>query len=195
MFGRLLARALAAVLIVGTFVLVGSAPAAAHAALVSTTPTKGQTLNAAPTQVTLTFNEPVQANLVTVAVVSQNGQPVAVGKPTATDATVTQALGPVQAGHHTVNWRVGSADGHPITGTFSFTVAQSAEPAATPPAGTAAPTPSPEKSVATAVAGRKAAGSNKSAMIGWLVGGAVLTAALVGVVLLVGRLRRRPNAE
>jgi copper resistance protein C len=194
MSGRFLARALAGVLIAGSVVLLGSPPAAAHAALVSTTPTKGQTLDAAPAEVALTFNEPVRADLVTIAVTGQDGQSVAAGKPAAVDATVTQALGPMKAGHHTVNWRVGSTDGHPITGTFSFTVTKDSEPAATPPAGSAGPSSSEEKAEVSIVAGRRAE-SNKSAVIAWLVGGAVLTAVLVGVVVLVGRLRRRPKAE
>ena len=38
------------------------------------------------------------------------------------DNTVAQSIGPdAPAGTYTVQWRVTSADGHPISGTFGFT--------------------------------------------------------------------------
>ena len=52
--------------------------------------------------------------------------------------TVTQPLaGGLPAGAYTVEWRVTSADGHPLSGTFGFTVAQGA--ATQPAAGAAGP--------------------------------------------------------
>ena len=67
-----------------------------------------------------------------------------VGEPRLVDNTVTQALQPGSpAGRYVVEWRVTSADGHPISGTFSFT-------AAAP--GTGEPVPVPEPAMPAAPA-------------------------------------------
>ena len=61
------------------------------------------------------------------------------GEPVSSGATVTQAVGELEAGSYRISYRVGSADGHPVTGTLTFTVAAPAaattqpEPTATTP--------------------------------------------------------------
>ncbi len=96
-------------------------PAAAHAALASTDPTDGAVLPASPKAITLTFNEPVTAGE-SIAVLDAAGtrQPASVA---VIDTTVR--ISPTAAladGTVVVTWRVTSADGHPISGAFTFSI-------------------------------------------------------------------------
>ena len=130
MSGRLPRVALAVAAGVAALVL-GAAPASAHNALRSTSPADGQTLDAAPGQVVLTFDEPAIA-MGTQVLVEGPGGNVSAGAARLVDTTVTQDLQPgAPAGRYTVQWRVTSADGHPVTGTFAFSTRTTA--AGTPP--------------------------------------------------------------
>lgn len=64
------------------------------------------------------------------------------GPPRAVDNKVTQAVtGALPNGEYTVGWRVVSADGHPVSGSYTFTVRGSsggAQPAAPAPSTTKA---------------------------------------------------------
>jgi methionine-rich copper-binding protein CopC len=132
-------RRLIAILVASLFTLVVSTSvAAAHAKLESMTPTDGSSMAAPPTKVILTFNEPVGSNGTQVQVQAPSGTNVANGSAEVVDNTVTQPVGAmIEAGKYTVEARVVSADGHPITITGSFTVTHAGHPA-TQPAGTPA---------------------------------------------------------
>lgn len=119
------------------FTVLGTPTAAwAHNALVSTSPGDGKTVAEPPSSIVLTFNEPAIASGTKVLVNGPSGS-VTVGDPELVDTTVEQALQPeLAAGDYTVEWRVTSADGHPINGEFSFTVR-------TGSVGTSTPTPVP----------------------------------------------------
>jgi len=117
--GRLLA--VVAVLLV---VLAGSAaPAAAHASLLSTNPPDDSVLDAAPSEVSLTFTEGVQVQPDGVRVLSADGTRVDQGAALASGSTVSA---PVRSGlpdgGYVVAWRVVSSDGHPINGAFRFSI-------------------------------------------------------------------------
>jgi methionine-rich copper-binding protein CopC len=129
-------RALAVVLAVAAL-LVGSATAAqAHNILVGTSPAGGSTAKVVPAQVTLTFNEPALALGTVIIVTGPAGQEQS-GAAVLVNNTVTEHLQPGSpAGPYTVLWRVTSADGHPVSGTFSFT-ATSPSPGERPTATTA----------------------------------------------------------
>ncbi len=122
--------------------LVSATPATAHNVLRSTSPADGQTLGTAPTTIVLTFDEPAVAMGTRIEVTGPSGV-VSAGEPRLVDNTVSQDLPPgTPAGAYTVNWRVTSADGHPVTGTFAFSTRQPAAGQAPDPAGTSAnPTP------------------------------------------------------
>ncbi|MFC6162800.1 copper resistance CopC family protein [Kribbella jiaozuonensis] len=130
-------RRLIAILVASLFTLVVSTGvAAAHAKLESMTPTDGSSMAVPPTKVILTFNEPVGSNGTQVQVKSPSGTNVANGDAQVVDNTVTQTVGAmIEAGKYTVEARVVSADGHPITITGAFTVTHAGHPA-TQPAGT-----------------------------------------------------------
>jgi methionine-rich copper-binding protein CopC len=124
-----------------TAVLVGvgsAAPAAAHTALKSASPGEGSTVRP-PTQIVLTYNEPVQ--FTQVVVTDAAGRQYQSGKPVNVDNTVTENLSTTpQNGRYTVAWRVVAPDGHPVEGTYQFTVTGSrATGSAAAPAAPAAP--------------------------------------------------------
>ncbi len=106
-----------------TCLLMGAATAAeAHDILVGTTPKDGSTAAVVPAQVTLTFNEPAIAVGTIVVVTGPAGNQVQSGATVLIGNTVNQHLRPGSpAGRYTVAWRVTSADGHPASGSFSFT--------------------------------------------------------------------------
>ena len=119
------------------FTVLGTPQAAwAHNALVSTSPGDGKTVAKPPSSIVLTFNEPAIKTGTKVLVTGPDGS-VTRGDPQLVDNTVEQGLLPeLSAGEYTVEWRVTSADGHPINGEFSFAVR-------TGSVGTSTPTPVP----------------------------------------------------
>jgi copper transport protein len=108
------------------------APAGAHALLEGTTPERGARLGAAPEAVTLRFSEPVEASFGAVRVYDSRGREVQSGAPRASGEAVTVGLrGGLPDGGYTVTYRVISADSHPVSGGFVFSVGDGAAPAAT----------------------------------------------------------------
>ncbi len=110
----------------------------AHNSLVGSDPADGARLARTPSVVVLTFDEPAIAMGTRIVVTGPGGE-VQAGDPVLVDNTVTQALAPASTGgSYVVQWRVTSADGHPITGTFGFTArdpgapSSQASPAAAP---------------------------------------------------------------
>lgn len=102
--------------------VLGSVPAYAHAALVSTDPGDGARIATAPTKVTLTFNENV-ATPAFVVVTAPDGTRVKSGKVTVLDHTVSASLAATDMkGTYTLSYRVVSADSHPVEGSSTFDV-------------------------------------------------------------------------
>jgi methionine-rich copper-binding protein CopC len=176
---------------------VSTSPAWAHAALLRTTPATNTTVTEPVTTVTLTFNEPVKQQPTIVTVATSDGTSHSDGAARVADTTVTQAVRPLPAGAVRVTWRTVSADGDPIQGEFSFTVAPAAAPATTAPAPTS-PGPSPAQpsgpvavaASSTAVAGQETTGSSLPWVLG--IAAAVLLLGLGAVALL--RRRRSGTA-
>lgn len=111
--------ALAAVL-----VAVPAAPAHAHSGLVSSDPADRVLLKAAPQTVKLRFNESVRPVVASFQLYEPAGSKQQVDV-TAVDELVQVQL-PVNLadGSYVLNWRVISADSHPISGALSFSVGQ-----------------------------------------------------------------------
>ena len=110
--------------------------ALAHAELLTATPAAGIVLDAAPTSITLTFSEPVEISLGGIRLFDGSGRSVAVGAsrhPSGSAATsdpdraVTVDLGPLSDGSYVVDWRVVSADSHPVQGAYTFQVGSKAD--------------------------------------------------------------------
>ncbi|MDG9727416.1 copper resistance protein CopC [Streptomyces sp. DH41] len=108
------------------FVLGGAGPASAHAALRSTDPEDGSVLQRAPRHVTLTFTESVGLRDDSFRVLDPGGHRVRTGDAGRADGrsdTARVALsGELGEGTYTVAWRVVSADSHPVSGAFTFSV-------------------------------------------------------------------------
>lgn len=116
--GRALLLALAALLLA----LAPSQPARAHATLLETDPQDGAVLDRAPETITLSFNEPVQPVAESMLLVDGAGREQSVPA-SAGDGDVVVALpADLADGSHYLNWRVISADDHPIAGVVSFAV-------------------------------------------------------------------------
>lgn len=106
--------------------LVPASPAAAHAVLTGSTPADGEALDASPSEVRLSFNEPVTANEGALRVYDAEGQRVDSGLLEGEDAaTVAVGLPPtLPDSAYVATYRIVSADSHPITGTITFTVGE-----------------------------------------------------------------------
>jgi hypothetical protein len=104
-----------------------------------------------PTQVRLTFDRPAQALGTALEVLGPDGNDLSVGAPRLVDNTVGETIAAnAPAGVYTVRWRVTSADGHPVTGTFTF----HASAAGGNPTASASPTAAAVTGVADAVGTR-----------------------------------------
>ncbi|MDT7570744.1 MAG: copper transport protein [Actinomycetota bacterium] len=108
-----------------------AAPAAsAHAALLSTTPANNEIAGEAPREVTLTFGEAVSTGLGASRVLAANGDRADTGQASRSDddRVVHLALREGLAqGSYVVLWRVVSADSHPVSGTFVFSIGKASK--------------------------------------------------------------------
>ncbi|MFF8672188.1 copper resistance CopC/CopD family protein [Streptomyces sp. NPDC015242] len=104
----------------------GASPAPAHSALRGTDPEDGSVVPRAPRQVTLTFTEsvgllddsfrifgPDQRRIPTGGAAHADGR---------SDTARVRLTGKLAQGTYTVAWRVVSADSHPVSGAFTFSV-------------------------------------------------------------------------
>jgi copper transport protein len=120
---------LLSLLAIGWMVLGSAAPAAAHAVVLVTTPGPGALLEAAPERVTIEFNEPVRIGSDAVRVLDEAGRVVS-GPVWAEGSVIGADLPPTARGWHAVSWRAVSADGHPVSGAWTFRIGDGAD---TPP--------------------------------------------------------------
>ena len=105
-------------------VLLGAAPALAHDAVESTSPAAGATVPTPPATVSLTLNNKPLAMGTQIKISDAAGTNWADGAAEIVDNVASQKHKTgAPAGSNTVQWRVASADGHPIEGTFTFTAA------------------------------------------------------------------------
>ncbi|WP_411149560.1 copper resistance protein CopC [Streptomyces sp. A30] len=104
--------------------LAGAAPASAHAALTGSDPQQGVVVDKAPTQVSLTFSEPVSTSADSLRVLDPKGAPVQRGTPSNVSGTTyaVQLHSGLPDGTYTVTYQVVSADSHPVAGAFTFSV-------------------------------------------------------------------------
>jgi copper transport protein len=104
-------------------------PAAAHANLLETDPPAGSVLSEIPTEVTLTFSEPVRLVPDRVLVVGPDGDRVDAADPVADGPVVTIPLGDGAGalGTYLVSFRVISQDNHPVPGSVTFSVGAPSE--------------------------------------------------------------------
>ena len=121
-----LGRMVLPAVVVASALLATAGPVNGHALLKSSQPAAGDSLTAAPAQVTITFTETPDLRLSTISLVDSSGGAVQTGALTGspTDpATLGVTLPTLADGVYTVTWRtVSSVDGHLATGSFAFGV-------------------------------------------------------------------------
>ncbi|MBT2477934.1 copper resistance CopC/CopD family protein [Streptomyces sp. ISL-94] len=110
-----------------------ASPATAHAALTASDPKDGAVVATAPAQVTLSFSEQVAMGDDSIRVLDPKGKRVDTGelRDLCSGSTVrygTALQSGLPNGTYTVAWQAVSADSHPVSGAFTFSVG---EPSAT----------------------------------------------------------------
>ncbi|CAB4550939.1 unannotated protein [freshwater metagenome] len=104
----------------------GGLPAQSHSQLVDASPRPNTTLTTSPRQVLLTFNEELidlggKSNVITVT--NARNQRVAVGQTVVASNQLSASFSRnLAVGRYTVWWRAVSADGHPISGKYRFSI-------------------------------------------------------------------------
>ena len=205
---RTVARSLLAVLLAAPLVLVGvAAPASAHNSLISANPVDGSTVEVAPGTIDLVFSEPAIALGTQVLVLGPESTSLGTGEPVLLGSTVSQPLAAERpAGAYTVEWRVTSQDGHPISGQLTFDATSAVgppvleTPAPTPSDGAASAdpttparipattTPAPEPSDGPAPTAGSGTGAAGGGVVAWLiVAGAAAVALAAGALWWVRR--------
>ncbi|MEW2220958.1 copper resistance protein CopC [Streptomyces sp. NPDC006990] len=122
--------------LLGVLALAG--PAAAHAALTGSDPAEGAVVDDAPRQVTLDFSEGVAMSDGAIRVLDPRGARVDTGtvRDTGTSGTVRRTVGldpGLDQGTYTVAWQAVSADSHPVSGAFTFSIGKPSETSAKVP--------------------------------------------------------------
>jgi len=102
-----------------------TALAFAHARLQTSTPADGATVTAAPSELRLKYNEPVEVAMSTVKITGPGDTAVATDKVLADpgdDKALVQALPKLAPGNYRVRWSTMGRDGHHTRGEMHFTV-------------------------------------------------------------------------
>ncbi|WP_256760793.1 copper resistance CopC/CopD family protein [Cohnella sp. WQ 127256] len=123
-WGRKMAR-LTLLLILGLFSIVGVVgQAEAHAVLEQTTPPANSQLDTSPPMIEVLFNERLDTGGSKLLVLNESSRNVAKGKLEMFNENkgIRMELPKLGEGHYTVSYSVISADGHPISGAYVFTV-------------------------------------------------------------------------
>lgn len=193
---------LAAFVLAATTLLLTATPASAHDELASSDPAADSSVDALPDELTLTYSAELlsDAGSTVVQVTDSAGADLTDGAPTVAGNVVTQPVAGTASGPIAVAWRVVSSDGHPISGEFSFVVAEAPAPVPTEttPATIATPTPAatePAPAPTETASPESTVGSDGNALA-WIIGIAVFVA-LIGVVvwLLGARARQQKHVQ
>ncbi|MGS2616558.1 copper resistance CopC/CopD family protein [Micromonospora sp. LZ34] len=131
-FARL--TALAGLLVTVVALLIApAAPASAHAVLVSSSPVSSAVVPNAPAEVVLTFSESVRKVPGKIRVIAPDGDRADRGEPTFEGAVLTIPVDPAAGrGTYLVSFRVISADSHPVSGAFTYSVGAPSAPPVDP---------------------------------------------------------------
>lgn len=127
-FARLCATA--GLLVTAVALLIApAAPASAHAVLVSSSPAASAVVPSGPEEVVLTFSESVRKVPDKVRVIAPDGSRADRGEPTFDGTIVRIPVDPAGGqGTYLVSYRVISADSHPVSGAFTYSVGAPSAP-------------------------------------------------------------------
>ena len=160
----------------------------AHADLQVSTPEDGESLDIAPEEIRLTFSEELFEELVEISILDAAGDLYSTIEVEQTPPPGTDVIFPWPAqappGDYSIAYRVVSADGHPVTGTISFSYAATA---AEPSPSDTAPQPTPSDSTPSAESSTPAASpATESSTSSSTDSSSGTTLVVLGVVLLLG---------
>lgn len=182
--------AVALLALVGLGASAGTADA--HTSVRGSTPANGTTVQSLDA-VSVRFVDPVMNDFAGVAMTTDDKRPVPLSKPQVTSDTLTATVDGAQPepGLYVVSYRAVAVDGHPITGSFTFTLdapgGSSDPPSAAPPAPAPSPSPSPSPSPTAASPADPVATSSARPLAVTL----GVSAALLALGALVWSFRRR----
>ena len=115
-------------LVLATLCAVAAMPAIAnaHALLKKAIPAVGSTIATSPREIRINFSEGVEPSFSGIALTSQAGVSMPVGKsrvdPSDEATLILPVSGSLKPGTYTVGWHALAIDGHKTQGTFQFTV-------------------------------------------------------------------------
>jgi methionine-rich copper-binding protein CopC len=168
------------------------AMANAHAVLESSSPAKDSSIATAPTEVVLTFGEPVMGGFTELALIGPDGTSHwEAGKPIIGGEKVSAPLKQLgETGKYTIQYRVTSDDGHPVSGSLSFTLTAASSTSPTPaPAPVAATGETPTSSPTFAAP----ASEDGLPVWPWIAGAVVLLGFGAAVAVRIGRGTKQPG--
>jgi len=117
--------------------------AGAHGKLKSARPARGSQLSVAPTELRLEFTESPEVALARFELVGPDGKAIELGPLTRADQLGRTLTADIRAaltnGTFTVKWRIAGADGHPVSGSYQFSIAAPATGLSQPNAPITAP--------------------------------------------------------
>jgi len=95
-----------------------------HLKLDKSAPAKDAELSGSPGEIRLWFSQATELSISRIILTAADGAEIELGKVEAAEenALVATVLSSLDAGIYEVAWRTSSGDGHPIRGTFAFTV-------------------------------------------------------------------------
>lgn len=113
--------------------LLPSGAAWAHAVLLASSPAADSSQPQSPTSIDITFNEPIQ--LLALKLMDSTGADVTpASQPAVTEGLVSLPLPTaLPKGRYLASWRVGSLDGHVVSGSFGFAIGEAALPSPVDP--------------------------------------------------------------
>ena len=101
--------------------LAGAPVTSAHTVRIGTDPAENAAMTQGPARVSATFNEQLQPEFAAMTVVGPDGNLWSNGDPQVQGAVISVGVRPLgPSGTYTVNYRVTSADGHPVSGLGRF---------------------------------------------------------------------------
>ena len=174
----------------------------AHADLQVSTPEDGESLEVAPEEIRLTFSEELFEELVEISILDAAGDLYSTIGVEQTPPPGTDVIFPwppqAPPGEYSIAYRVVSADGHPVTGTVSFSYAATApEPSSSdsaPSAQSSTPASSPTASAPFASPASESSTSSStdsSSFTPFVVTGVVLLLGVIAASAIIVRARQR----
>jgi copper transport protein len=114
--------------------LAAASPASGHAILQQTSPARGITVERQPELVSLRFSEPVEGSFGAVRIFDSRGERVDAGdllRPKGDESVGVKLKSDLPDGSYTATYRVISADAHPVSGGFVFSIGAASTPGKT----------------------------------------------------------------